>query len=81
MLNLMYKHFMAITLMNEAFKVIILIIEAIHSAIDWRRQNEFEKNITSINDDPVAYAKRKFGMSKSADKDKLQDSEADADGK
>ncbi len=61
-------------------KLFIIIIEAGHSLIDWRKQNEFEENVEKIKKDPVAYARNKFGRVRDNSKDdgKLQDSDTDS---
>ena len=66
--------------MREIAKVLLIILEVVHSLVDLRKAKEFDDNVQEIKRDPIGYARRKFGrLSKSGDK--VQNSDTDSSDK
>ena len=47
--------------MSSAIKLLLIILEILHAIISQRKSEEFKKNVDKIKDDPVSYARSKFG--------------------
>lgn len=70
--------------MSTAIKVLLLILELVHSIINERKAQEFKNNVEKIKDDPVSYARAKFGRVRNdadmPETEQLPDREADTGG-
>lgn len=70
--------------MSAAIKVLLLALELIHSIINERKAQEFKNNVEKIKEDPVSYARAKFGRMRNdadmSETEHLPDRETDTGG-